>query len=399
MSTLLLLIIYLIFISLGLPDSLIASSWPAMSQSLEISPAFQGILTFIISLCTIISSFLTVKLVKLLKTKGVILVSILLTCIGLICISYSPNFILIVLSAIPLGLGAGAIDSALNNYVALNYKAIHLNWLHAFWGVGASISPFICGAFLTDLNGWRNGALCLAIIQSCIWLICVISIKVWNKAELQFEKRDEENGNKTKEINTSFIETFKLRGVFPALIGFFCYIAIEQTTANWFSSMVVFEMGVAENTAANWASLFYIGIMVGRLIAGVVSLKVNDKNLIRIGEGIILIGLIFMCMQFNVYLMPAGLVLIGLGCAPVYPAIIHSTPTRFGAEHSQAVMSIQMGFAYIANVSFAPLFGVVGRFTSFLILPYVILVVLVLSVVCNELVNKLTSKPIEKATN
>lgn len=189
MSTLLLLIIYLIFISLGLPDSLIASSWPAISQSLEISPAFQGILTFIISLCTIISIFLTVKLVKWLTTKGVILLSILLTCIGLICISFSPNFILIILSSIPSGLRAGAIDSALNNYIALNYKAIHLNWLHAFWGVGASISPFICGAFLTDLNGWRDGALCLAIIQSCIWLICVISIKVWKKAELQFEKK------------------------------------------------------------------------------------------------------------------------------------------------------------------------------------------------------------------
>ena len=183
------------------------------------------------------------------------------------------------------------------------------------------------------------------------------------------------------------------------MIGFFCYIAIEQATANRFSSMVVFEMGVAENTAANWASLFYIGIMAGRLIADVVSLKAKDKNLIRIGEGIILVGLIFMCMQFNVCLMPVGLVLIGLGCAPVYPAIIHSTPTRFGAEHSQAVMSIQMGFAYIANVSFAHLFGVVGRFTSFLILPYVILVVLVLSVLFNELVNKLTGKPIEKATN
>ena len=193
-----------------------------------------------------------------------------------------------------------------------------------------------------------------------------------------------------QKINTSFLKTFKLRGVIPALIGFFCYIAIEQTTANWFSSMVVFNMGVAENTAANWAALFYVGIMVGRLLSGVVSLKINDKNLIRIGEGIILFGLILMCMQFNVYLMPVALVLIGFGCAPIYPAIIHSTPNRFTVEHSQSVMSIQMGFAYIANVAFAPLFGVIGKNTTFLILPYVIIGVLILSVVSNELVNKLT---------
>ena len=395
MATLLLLIIYLIFISLGLPDSLVASSWPAISQSLGIGADFQGILTFVVSFCTIISSFLTVKLVKLLTAKGVVLISILLTAIGLLCISFSPNFVLIVLSAIPLGLGAGAIDSTLNNYVAVNYKAIHLNWLHAFWGVGASVSPLICGAFLTDINGWRNGALCLAIIQTVIWLICLISIKVWKKAELEFESRDKKDNQEENKINTSLLKTFKLRGVIPALIGFFCYIAIEQTTANWFSSMVVFNMGVAENTAANWAALFYIGIMVGRLLSGVVSLKINDKNLIRIGEGIILLGLILMCMQFNVYLMPVALVLVGFGCAPIYPAIIHSTPTRFTVEHSQSVMSIQMGFAYIANVTFAPLFGVVGKNTSFLILPYVIMGVLVLSVVSNELVNKLT-KPNQK---
>lgn len=390
MATLLLLIIYLIFISLGLPDSLVASSWPAISQSLEISADFQGILTFVVSLCTIISSFLTAKLVKWFTAKGVVLISILLTAIGLICISYSPNFALIVVSAIPLGLGAGAIDSTLNNYVAINYKAIHLNWLHAFWGVGASISPLICGAFLTDINGWRNGALCLAIIQSCIWLICVASIKVWKKAEIEFESRKTEATEEEQKINTSFLKTFKLRGVVPALIGFFCYIAIEQTTANRFSSMVVFDMCVPENTAANWAALFYVGIMVGRLLSGVVSLKINDKNLIRIGEGIILVGLILMCMQFNVYLMPVALVLIGFGCAPIYPAIIHSTPNRFTVEHSQSVMSIQMGFAYIANVTFAPLFGVIGENTTFLILPYVIIGVLILSVVSNELVNKLT---------
>ena len=385
MATILLLIIYLVFISLGLPDSLVASSWPAMSQSLAISPDFQGILTLTVSLCTIISSFLTTKLVKLLTSKGVVIVSILFTALGLLGISYSPNFILVVISAIPLGLGAGAIDATLNNYVALNYKAIHLNWLHAFWGVGASISPLICGAFLTDLNGWREAALCLAIIQSFIWLICVITIKVRKKAELQFEKREEKEN--IKENNYGFFKTLSIKGVLPAIVAFFCYTAIEQTTANWFSSMVTFNMGINEDTAANWISLFYIGIMVGRIISGFVSLKIKDHNLIRIGEGIVTVGLILMCLQFNVTLMPVALVIVGFGCAPIYPAIIHSTPSRFGEENSQAVMSIQMGCAYIANISVSPLFGVIGKNTTFLILPYVILFFVVLSILCNERVN------------
>lgn len=392
MTTLLLALIYLIFVSLGLPDSLVASSWPAISQSLNIPVDYQGILTFTVSICTIISSFLTMRLVKRLTSKGVILLSIVLTVIGLFGISFSSNFWLIILSAIPLGLGAGAIDTTLNNYVALNYKAIHLNWLHAFWGVGASVSPLIVGIFLTDLNGWRNGAFCLACIQAAIWLICLISIKVWKKAEIQFAERDKEEGEDTKPNNLTLFQVFKLPGVIWALVGFFCYIAIEQTTANWFSSMVVFELYVSEKDAANRASLFYIGIMVGRLISGVVSLKISDKNLIRIGEGIITVGLILLCFTFNVYIMPVGLVIIGLGCAPIYPAIIHATPTRFTKENSQGVMSLQMGFAYIANITISPFFGIVAKNTTFLILPYVILGIVVISVLCNEMVLQRSKK-------
>lgn len=395
MSVVLLLIIYLIFISLGLPDSLIPSSWPAMSQSLGVSSDYQGILTLVVSFCTIISSFLTTKLIEWFTTKGVVIGSILFTVIGLIGFSFSPNFALLIVSAIPLGLGAGAIDTALNNYVAVNYKALHLNWLHAFWGVGASISPLICGAFLTDINGWRNAAICLAIIQASIWLVSVVTIKVWKKAETQFETREENKEEETKEKG-SFFKTFKIRGVIPALFGFFCYIAVEQTTACWFSSMLVFDMGVSEDLASSWTSLFYVGMMVGRLLSGLISLKIKDKNLIRIGEGLILTGTILMCLRFNIYLMPVGLVIIGLGCAPVYPAIIHSTPERFTVKHSQAVMSIQMGFAYMANVSISPLFGVVGKNTTFLILPYVILGFLIILALSNEFVNYLTKANKEK---
>ena len=382
MSILLLIVIYLIFISLGLPDSLIGSSWPAIYQSLEISKSLQGVITLIISLCTIISSFLTIKIIKYLKTKGVIIVSICLTVIGLISLSFSNRFIYLCLSAIPLGLGAGAIDSTLNNYVALHYKAIHLNFLHAFWAIGASISPFIVGIFLTNLNGWRNGALCLAIIQSCILLITICSVKLWKKADIEFQKRDIEEVN---EINLGFIQTFKIKGLLFALIGFFSYIAIEQTAALWFSTMIVNEFNMDIKIANNWNGLFYLGIMISRFISGLISLKIEDKKMIRFGETILFIGVILLCLIFNVYIMPIALFIIGFGCGPIYPSIIHATPTRFTKKYSQSVMSVQVGCAYIANITVAPLFGIIGNKISFLLLPYVLLTFLIIMTICNEI--------------
>ncbi len=382
MSILLLIVIYLIFISLGLPDSLIGSSWPAIYQSLEISKSLQGVITLIISLCTIISSFLTIKIIKYLKTKGVIIVSICLTVIGLISLSFSNRFIYLCLSAIPLGLGAGAIDSTLNNYVALHYKAIHLNFLHAFWAIGASISPFIVGIFLTNLNGWRNGALCLAIIQSCILFITICSVKLWKKADIEFQKRDIEEVN---EINLGFIQTFKIKGLLFALIGFFSYIAIEQTAALWFSTMIVNEFNMDIKIANNWNGLFYLGIMISRFISGLISLKIEDKKMIRFGETILFIGVILLCLIFNVYIMPIALFIIGFGCGPIYPSIIHATPTRFTKKYSQSVMSVQVGCAYIANITVAPLFGIIGNKISFLLLPYVLLTFLIIMTICNEI--------------
>ena len=386
MSILLLLVIYLIFISLGLPDSLIGSSWPAIYQSLNISSSLQGVLTLIISLCTIISSFASSKLISLFKQKGVIIISICLTVIGLICLSYSNNFIYLCLSAIPLGLGAGAIDSTLNNYVAINYKAIHLNFLHAFWGIGAGISPFIVGIFLTDLNGWRNGALCLAIIQSFILLVSICSIKLWDKAEIAFNNRKNDD-EEDKVINLGFFKSFRIKGVVFALIGFFSYIAVEQTAAMWFSTMLVNNFEVSVKIANNWNGLFYLGILSGRIISGFISLKVEDKKMIRIGESILLIGIILMTLRFNLYIMPASLFIIGFGCGPIYPSIIHSTPTRFTKTYSQSVMSIQVGCAYIANITISPLFGIIGKYTTYFLLPYILLLFCIIMSVCNEVVN------------
>lgn len=297
MSTLLLLVIYLVFISLGLPDSLIGSTWPAISKTLEISEDLQGILTASISVCTIISAFLTPKLLPKIKEKGIVLISILLTAVGLILISFSQNFYLLILSCIPLGIGAGAIDTTLNNYVAINYKSIHLNWLHAFWGVGASISPFICAIFLTDLNGWRNAALVLAIIQFSIWFISLLSAPLWKICEL---KRDLDINKEENKEKNGFLKTIKYPGVLYSIIAFFAYIAIESTSQQWFSSMVVFDMGVKKSLASSWTSLFFIGITVGRLLSGLISLKINDKNMIRIGESVLFIGIILLTFKFNV---------------------------------------------------------------------------------------------------
>lgn len=387
MSILLLLVIYLIFISLGLPDSLIGSSWPAIYQSLNVSSSLQGLLTLIISLCTIISSFASSKLVSIFKQKGVVIISICLTVIGLICISYSSKFLYLCLSAIPLGFGAGAIDSTLNNYVAINYKAIHLNFLHAFWGIGAGISPFIVGIFLTNLNGWRNGALCLAIIQSFILLISICSIKLWDKAEIIFSNREKDEDEEINVVNLGFIKTFRIKGAIFALIAFFSYMVVEQAAAMWFSTMLVNNFEVSVKIANNWNGLFYLGILSGRIVSGFISLKIDDKKMIRLGESILLIGIILMTLRFNLYIMPASLFIIGFGCGPIYPSIIHSTPTRFTKAYSQSVMSIQVGCAYIANITISPLFGVIGKYTTFLLLPYLLLLFFIIMSVCNEVVN------------
>ena len=384
MSILLLAIIYLIFISLGLPDSLLGSAWPSISQSMGINESLQGILSIVASFCTIISSFLTVKLIKKFKEKGIVALSIGLTCAGLLCVMASSNFFFLCLSMIPLGLGAGAIDSTLNNYVAINYKAIHLNWLHAFWGVGATLSPFLVSFFLTDINGWRTGAFVLAMIQCGILLITILTMNVWKVVEKEFSNRD---NAQEKEVTTvlGFFKTFTIRGIVFAIIAFFSYIAIEGLTGNWFASMIVFGLGGDEASAARWSSYFYFGIMIGRIVSGIVSLKISDKNMIRIGESILIVGVILLFMQFNIQLMPLAVVIIGLGCAPIYPAIIHATPSRFTSKLSQNVMSVQVGCAYIASFAVVPLFGVVGKYIDFRLLPVLLIIFLAVMVICNEI--------------
>ncbi|MDD7592352.1 MAG: MFS transporter [Bacilli bacterium] len=391
MKIALLIIIYLIFISLGLPDSFIGSCWPTISEYFKISRDFQGIFSLIVSFFTIASSFLTIKLTKYLKNYGVIAISIGLTISGLIIIGFSDNYYLLLLAAIPLGFGGGAIDSILNSYVSLHYKAIHLNFLHAFWGIGAFISPLIIGSFIVDPRGFKDAAFVLSIIQTTILIITLSTLVLWVKVDkiYNIDSRNTTNSENNKE-NIGFFNTFKLRGVIFACITFFSYIAIESLAYSWFTSLCVFGMNIDNDIASKYLSLFYIAISLGRVISGLLSIKIKDKNLIRIGEGILLIGIILLTFKFNFVFMPIALFVIGLGCGPIYPSIVHSTVDKFTSKYSSAVMSIQIGFAYMANISVAPLFGILGNATTFLILPYIMLIFFVILVSGNEIVLKLT---------
>lgn len=397
MSIFLLVVIYLIFISLGLPDSIIGTSWPSLANTFGVSESFQGILTSLISLCTIISAFFAPKIIKRLKTGLTVTLSIILTVIGLLIFSFAPNFYVLILACFPLGLGAGAIDTALNNFVALHYKAIHMNWLHSFWGVGATISPLIISSFLTTSDeGWRKGIIVLAIIQGVIFITSLSILPVWNTCYKIFEEREKKDNVETEEkAELPLLKAFKIRGVWFALLGFFSYICVESITGMWFSSMTHYGLNVSEQLSTQWASYFYLGITIGRFIAGILSLKISEKNMIRIGESILTIGVILLFMNFNIYILPVGLVLVGLGCAPIYPAILKATPSRFMAKYSENVISIQMVFAYIANLVVAPLFGVIAKATTFLILPYVIGFFLILLILSNEAIAiKVKKEPI-----
>lgn len=392
MATVLLIFIYFTFISLGLPDSMLGSSFPAISDNLDINPSINSALSIIVTCGTIISSLLSSWLIKKLKTPYIVLGSILLTVLGLILFSLTKSDYtwLFYVACIPLGLGAGAIDSALNNYVALHYKAIHMNWLHCSWGVGASIGPMIVSAFIDpkqDSAGWNWGVTTIAGIQFLIFLLVFISLPLWNKVAVQ--KQQEE---KTDEND----EDFKISSLFHSsiiyltIIGFFCYCAVETTTGLWVSSYFSFFHGLDSDTCALLGSIFYLGITVGRFICGPLSLKLDEKTMIRIGEGIMTAGMILALFgTFTEYVAMAGFIIVGLGCAPVYPAVIRSTPYRFSRAGSPKVMGLEMAGAYLGNLIVSPLFGLVAEAlgNKFEILPWVTLVLAVAMIVCHETIN------------
>ena len=355
MLTILLIIIYIAFISLGLPDAILGSAWPLMHTDLNVPISYAGIATMIVSGGTIISSFFSEKMIRKFGTGKVTTISVLLTATGLLGIYFAPSFIWICLLGIPLGIGAGAVDAALNNFVALHYEAKHMNWLHCFWGIGATSGPFIMSLFLLNQNGWRIGYATIGIIQAILVICLFISLPLWRQFETtQKVEEEDDNGIKIKSL-------LKIPGAKPTLIAFFCYCAVELTTGLWASSYLVVNDGLAVELAAKWASFYYLGITVGRFIAGFLTMKLTNTQMIRIGQTICIIGAILLVLPITSVFKLIGLIFIGLGCAPIYPAMLHETPNRFGKELSQRLMGIQMATAYVGSTLIPPLFGALSK--------------------------------------
>ena len=382
MFSFLLAIIYLCFVSLGLPDSLLGASWPTIHQEFNVPLSFAGIVSVTSCICTIISSLFSDRLTKKFSPGLVTVVSIALSAIGLLGYSLSNEFYLLVLFAIPYGLGAGGVDACLNNYVALHYESKHMSWLHAMWGLGTVISPYIMGYALSGGEGWNQGYLIVSIIQFCICFIVFLTIPKWNK-----NNSDEKQENKVLSLK----EIFNISGAITCFITFFCYCALETTAMLWASSYLVEVRGLSEEIAAMLASLFCIGITIGRIINGFLTLKLKDKTLIKLGIAVLVVavGLLFIP---NTVTTIIGFVLIGLGCAPIYPSIIKSTPRLFGEENSQAMIGVQMAFAYTGVLLMPPLFGVISGAISLSILPIYLLTILVIMIVMNEITNNKTNK-------
>lgn len=385
MYILLLVVIYLAFISLGLPDALLGASWPLIYPSFKIPVSYAGSLAMLISLGTIIASFQSDRLTGKLGTVKVTFYSILLTALGLFGFAFSRNFYHLILATIPYGLGAGSIDAALNNYVALHYKSAHMSWLHCMWGVGASTGPIILALALQKQYTWSSGYIWIAYIQLFLAMAVALSAPLWhvNKAKSTIDKTaDMVSEAKTKSL--SLKEVWQLLGAKATLTTFFCYSAMEHCTGLWASSYLVIHLGLDANLAASYASRFFLGITVGRFISGFISFKLNDKELIRLGQTIVALGLIILCLANSATFALIALTIIGLGCAPIYPAIIHSTPTNFGKERSQALIGLEMGCAYIGSCLMPPVFGQITRFISISLYPYFLAAFLIIMIFAHE---------------
>lgn len=382
MFGLLIAVIYISFISLGLPDSLLGAAWPTMRTEMNAPISYAGIISMIICFGTIVSSLMSDRITKKIGTGMMTALSVVTTAAALFCFSVSDELWMLFVFAVPYGLGAGGVDAALNNYVALHLKSRHMSWLHCMWGVGAAVSPYIMGHALTVGNGWQQGYLTVAVVQTVLAVCIFISLPLWKKDGKTAIKigdcgtEQPECVGRPKPLSAK--EIVKIPGAVPCFICFLCYCAFEQTTMLWASSYMIHHNGIGTDTAAQFASLFFIGITTGRAVNGFLTFKFSDRTLIRIGQCIILIGTLFIIIP-NVNIPTyIGFTVIGLGCAPIYPCIIHSTPDMFGAERAQALIGVQMASAYVGSC-FAPmLYGLLADRVSQSLLPYFILVFLAL---------------------
>ena len=390
MIHLLLAIIYLDFISLGLPDALLGSAWPTMYSEFDVPVSYAGIISMIIALGTIISSLQSDRLTRKLGTGKVTAISVAMTAIALLGFSSSHTFWMLCVWAVPYGLGAGSVDAALNNYVALHYESHHMSWLHCMWGAGATVGPYIMGFALSGGKTWNTGYLYIGVLQIVLTAILVFSLPLWKERKTP-ESPGNTNESTTLEKPLTLPQIIKIPGAKEVMLCFFCYCAIEQTAGLWASSYLTLFKGVSAETAARFAGMFFIGITVGRAINGFIAMKLQDSQMIRLGQSIIAIGVIVMLLPGPHIISLAGLILIGLGCAPVYPCIIHSTPAHFGARRSQALIGVQMASAYVGTCLMPPIFGLIANHISIALFPVYIMALLILMVIMHELLSKKTA--------
>lgn len=370
MFGLLIAVIYLSFISLGLPDALLGAAWPSIYPNFDVPVSYSGIIACTISLGTVVSSLQSSRVIRKLGTCWVTAISVGMTAISLLGFSLSSSFWMLLLWAIPYGLGAGSVDAALNNYAAVHFESRHMSWLHCMWGLGASIGPYIMGFVLTKDLGWDMGYRIIGIMQVFLTLVIIFSRPLWKSA-----KGDAKEEKRVEALTLK--KVFSIPGVKALLLSFFCYCSLEGTAGLWASSYLVLYKGITAERAAFFASLFYMGITVGRGISGFITYKLNDRQMIIMGLSIIAVGIIALLLPLGDIVSLLGLVIIGLGCAPIYPCIIHSTPLYFGEERSQSIIGVQMACAYIGSCTMPPLFGLLGRHITFALYPFYLLVFLV----------------------
>lgn len=369
MSSLLLAVIYLAFIGLGLPDSLLGAAWPMIYPQFGVPVSSMGLISMIISAGTILSSLNSSRLTRALGAGKVTLLSTALTAIALLGFGMSRSLWQLCFWAVPYGLGAGSVDAALNNYVALHYASRHMNWLHCMWGVGTIIGPSLMSAALTGGHGWSGGYLLTALVQGLIVAVLLLSLPLWGRPTSG-------NGSETETAALSLREVLAIPGAKEVMLCFFGYCALESTAGLWAASYLTLARDIPAETAAGFAALFYLGITAGRAVSGWIAPRLGDDGMIRLGLWGIGLGLAALLLPGPAAVSLAGLVIIGLGCAPIYPSIIHSTPAHFGAHRSQAVIGVQMASAYVGSMAMPPLFGLMARQITPTLFPFYLLVLL-----------------------
>ncbi len=397
MSTFFLIIIYMAFISLGLPDSLLGTAWPIMQSQFSVPLGAAGFISMTIAGATIISSLMSGKIIGRFGTGKITFISCLMTAGALLGISIMPSLFWFFILAIPLGLGAGAVDAGLNNYVALHYKAHHMSWLHCFWGVGATLGPIIMSWYIAKGDSWRSGYFTISMIQFVLVALLFITLPLWNKVGNVSHKQTGGSDlvHKTPEENNlenqdpKKIHPIHIKGVKLALASFIFYCGIEATMGLWGSSFLVNIKGMNAGAAAQWVSMYYGGITLGRFITGFITMKVSNKILIRTGQSITLVGALLLLLPLPTIFSLVSFIMIGLGCAPIFPCMIHETPVRFGKEYSQTIIGYQMASAYIGITFLPPLLGWVSGWVTIGILPVFAVLYILGMLISSERINSL----------